>query len=51
MILIFICKLINVLSQKIEKIRNENFHSYSVSEDEFSFLEKLYDWLIQKQTG
>lgn len=33
---------------KLEKLRNENFHQYSVTEDEFSFLEELHDWLIQK---
>ncbi len=31
---------------KLEKIRNENFHSYSVTEEEFEFLNELYDWLI-----
>ncbi|WP_281989857.1 DGQHR domain-containing protein [Aquimarina aggregata] len=33
---------------KLEKLRNENFHQYSVTEDEFSFLEELHDWLIKK---
>lgn len=32
---------------KLEKLRNENFHQYSVSEDEFSFLEELHNWLIK----
>ncbi len=31
---------------KLEKLRNENFHQYSVTEEEFSFLEELHDWLI-----
>jgi len=33
---------------KLENLRNENFHQYSVSEDEFYFLEELHDWLIKK---
>lgn len=33
---------------KLEKLRNENFHQYSVTEDEFYFLEELHDWLIKK---
>ena len=33
---------------KLEKLRNENFHQYSVTEEEFSFLEELHDWLIKK---
>lgn len=33
---------------KLEKLRNENFHQYSVTEEEFSFLEELHDWLIIK---
>lgn len=32
---------------KLEKLRNENFHQYSVTEDEFSFLDELHDWLIK----
>ena len=32
---------------KLESLRNENFHQYSVSEEEFFFLEELHDWLIQ----
>lgn len=34
---------------KLEKLRNENFHQYSVTEEEFSFLEELHDWLINKK--
>lgn len=34
--------------QKLEKIRNQNFHSYSVKEDEYEFLCDLHEWLIQK---
>lgn len=33
---------------KLEKLRNENFHQYSVTEEEFYFLEELHDWLIKK---
>lgn len=32
--------------QKLELIRNNNFHSYSVKEDEFNFLNELRDWLL-----
>jgi DNA sulfur modification protein DndB len=35
--------------QKLERIRNENFHSYSVKEDEFEFLNELHEWLIIKR--
>jgi len=34
--------------QKLERIRNQNFHSYSVKEDEFNFLTELHTWLILK---
>ncbi len=33
---------------KLEALRNENFHQYSVTEDEFYFLEELHNWLIKK---
>jgi DNA sulfur modification protein DndB len=33
---------------KLEKIRNQNFHSYSVSEEELWFLEELHDWVCKK---
>ncbi len=33
---------------KLERIRNENFHSYSVTEEEFAFLTELHEWLIQR---
>jgi len=32
---------------KLEKLRNENVHQYSVSEEEFYFLEELRDWRIE----
>ncbi len=32
--------------QKLERIRNQNFHSYSVKEEEYDFLESLHNWLI-----
>lgn len=35
--------------QKLERIRNENFHSYSVKEEEHAFLQELHDWLITKK--
>jgi DNA sulfur modification protein DndB len=34
---------------KLERIRNQNFHSYSVSEEELWFLEELHDWICKKQ--
>jgi len=36
--------------QKLERIRNENFHSYSVKEDEYGFLCELNEWLIEQKT-
>ncbi len=35
--------------QKLERIRNQNFHSYSVKEDEYGFLIELNEWLIEKK--
>lgn len=35
--------------QKLEHIRNQNFHSYSVKEDEYEFLCELNEWLIEKR--
>lgn len=35
--------------QKLEKIRNQNFHSYSVKEEEYGLLKDLHDWLILKR--
>lgn len=32
--------------QKLERIRNNNFHTYSVKEEEFEFLLELHNWLI-----
>jgi DNA sulfur modification protein DndB len=32
--------------QKLEKIRNHNFHEYSIKEDEYSFLCELHQWII-----
>lgn len=32
--------------QKLESIRNNNFHSYSVKEEEYNFLVELHNWLI-----
>ena len=34
---------------RLEKLRNQNFHSYYVTEDDYYFLEQLYDWLILKK--
>lgn len=35
---------------KLERIRNQNFHSYSVKEEEYNFLVDLHNWLIAKTT-
>ena len=35
--------------QELEKIRNQNFHEYSVKEEEFDFLNELNDWLVNKK--
>lgn len=34
---------------KLERIRNQNFHSYSVLEEELGFLEQLHDWICKKK--
>lgn len=34
---------------KLEHLRNQNVHSYYVTEEELSFLEELNDWLIKKE--
>jgi DNA sulfur modification protein DndB len=34
---------------KLEFLRNQNVHSYFVTEDELKFLEELNDWLILKE--
>jgi len=31
---------------KLSRIRNENFHTYSVTEKEYEFLKELHNWLI-----
>jgi len=33
--------------EKISRIRNEQFHQYSVTEEEFQFLEKIHTWLLK----
>ena len=35
--------------QRLERIRNQNFHEYSVKEEEYGFLKELYEWLIEKK--
>jgi len=35
--------------QELERIRNQNFHEYSVKEDEYEFLKELHEWLIDKK--
>jgi len=32
---------------RLERIRNQNFHEYSVKEEEFEFLSEIHDWLIK----
>ena len=34
--------------QNLERIRNQNFHSYSVKAEEYDFLNDLNSWLIEK---
>ena len=34
---------------RLERIRNQNFHSYSVTEEELEFLEELHDWICAKE--
>ncbi len=34
---------------KLEHLRNQNVHSYYVTEEELSFLDELNDWLIRKE--
>lgn len=34
---------------KLEHLRNQNVHSYYVTEEELSFLEMLNDWIIKKE--
>lgn len=34
---------------RLERIRNQNFHSYSVTEDELNFLAELHDWICTKE--
>lgn len=34
---------------RLERIRNQNFHSYSVTEEELWFLEELHDWICKKE--
>ncbi|MCL2561590.1 MAG: DGQHR domain-containing protein [Rikenellaceae bacterium] len=31
---------------KVERLRNQNVHSYYVTENEYSFIEEIHDWLI-----
>ena len=33
--------------KNITRIRNNNFHTYSVKEEEFEFLSELHKWLIE----
>lgn len=35
--------------QKLERIRNQNVHSYSVKEEEYGFLTELNEWLIEQR--
>jgi DNA sulfur modification protein DndB len=35
--------------QKLERIRNQNVHSYSVKTEEYEFLCELNEWLIEKK--
>jgi len=33
--------------QKLNAIRNQNFHTYSVTEEEISFINSLREWLLK----
>lgn len=33
----------------LNRIRNENYHTYYVTSEELSFIEEIHDWLIKKQ--
>lgn len=33
--------------EKMNRIRNQNDHTYSVSEEEFNFIKKIHNWLIK----
>jgi len=35
--------------QKLERIRNQNFHEYSVKEEEYGLLCELHDWLVKQK--
>jgi len=35
--------------EKLNRIRNQNFHVYSVTEEEFNFLRELHSWLFSKR--
>ena len=34
---------------KLERIRNQNFHVYSVTEEEFDFLREIHSWLLDSK--
>jgi len=36
---------------KLERIRNQNFHIYSVTEEEFDFLKEIHSWLLGGSSG
>ena len=36
--------------EKLNRIRNQNFHVYSVTEEEFNFLKELHLWLFVKKS-
>ncbi|NQX56672.1 DGQHR domain-containing protein [Pedobacter panaciterrae] len=33
---------------RLERLRNENVHNYSVTQEEFDFLQSLHEWLISR---
>ncbi len=36
--------------EKMNRIRNQNDHTYSVSEEEFNFIKKIHNWIISKKS-
>ena len=33
---------------ELERLRNENFHQYSVTEEEFEFIQSIHEWIFNK---
>ena len=44
LLLLYIC---DIWMQKLNTIRNQNVHTYSVTEEEFNFIKSIKDWLLR----